>query len=139
MCGPYLAERIEYIVEEEQDFAFRNLGDIIHALASIISDPCILIGKTGEHRRNDLFQILGNLLLSHRQSSLVQNDIDRCLPSQAQSKLPQDLSIHRFWHEAGVLRKRNRDIAGRLSWLFARARRWRWIRGQFSQFWQSRH
>lgn len=41
----HLSQSIEYLIEEEQDLSFGHLGNIVHALASIIADPRILIGK----------------------------------------------------------------------------------------------
>ena len=50
----YLAQGIEDIVEEKEDFAFGHFGDIIHAFAGIVPDACILIGETSQDRRNNL-------------------------------------------------------------------------------------
>ena len=108
---PYLAQGIEHIVEEKQDLAFRNLCDVIHAFAGIISDSCILIRETCQHRRNDLFQVLRNLLLSDRQIWPVLEEFDHCLLNQERSRLQRDRLIHRFWHGVDGQRRRSRDIA----------------------------
>jgi len=59
----HLAKRIEDIVEIYQNLALGNLCDVVHAFASIVSDPSILIGEAGEDRWNNLAQIPGNFLL----------------------------------------------------------------------------
>lgn len=59
----YLAQGIEDIIEEKEDFAFGHLGDVIHAFTGIVPDACILIGETSQDRRNNLLQILGYFLL----------------------------------------------------------------------------
>lgn len=64
----YLAQGIEHVVEKRQDLAFGNLGNIVHAFARIVSNPCILIGEAGKHRGNNLFQVFGNFVLLARQT-----------------------------------------------------------------------
>jgi hypothetical protein len=63
----HLAERIEDLVKVDEDLAFRNLGDVVHALARIVSDPRILIGEAGEDGGDDFFEIASDFL--QRQSA----------------------------------------------------------------------
>jgi hypothetical protein len=51
----YFAQGIEHLVEVEQDLALCDLGNVVHALARIISNSSILIGKAGEDGRDDFF------------------------------------------------------------------------------------
>lgn len=39
----YLAEGIEDVIEINEDFALCDLGNVIHGLAGIVSDSCILV------------------------------------------------------------------------------------------------
>lgn len=58
----HLAEGIEYVVEVNQNLAFRDLGYIIHGLAGVIAHTGILISKAGEDWRDDDFEVAGKLL-----------------------------------------------------------------------------
>lgn len=39
----HLAKLIKNVVKIYEDLAFRNLGNVVHGLARVISDPSILI------------------------------------------------------------------------------------------------
>lgn len=126
----YLAQGIEDVVEEKQDLAFGNLGDVIHAFAGIVSDACILVGEACQHGRNDLFQILGNLVLDLAvRYSPSSEGVDWCLRNRARWRLQRGQSTHRSGRGADGRHKRSRDIAGERSWLFGHCRRWRWLHG----------
>jgi hypothetical protein len=43
----YLAQSVEDLVEVDQDLPFGHLCDVVHALASVISDSRILVGEAG--------------------------------------------------------------------------------------------
>jgi hypothetical protein len=58
----HLAERIEDLVKVDEDLAFRNLGNVVHALARIVSDSRILVGEAGENGGYDFFEIAGDFL-----------------------------------------------------------------------------
>lgn len=59
----YLAKCIKDVVEEDQDFTFGHLGNIVHAFAGIISYPGVLIGEARQHRRYDLLQVSSDFIL----------------------------------------------------------------------------
>ena len=58
----YFAQRVKDLVEIDQNLPLGHLCYIVHALAGIVSYAGILIGKAGEDRRNDFFEIPGYLL-----------------------------------------------------------------------------
>jgi hypothetical protein len=58
----YLAQGIKDLVEVQQDLALCDLCNVVHALASVISNSSILVGEAGEDRWNDFFEITGYLL-----------------------------------------------------------------------------
>ena len=60
----YLAKSIEDVVEEDQDFTFGHLGNVVHAFAGIISYPGVLIGEACQHRRYNLLQVSSDFILS---------------------------------------------------------------------------
>ena len=53
----YFGQRIKDVIEKEKYLPLSHLGNIVHALASIISNTRILIGEAGQHWRNNLLQI----------------------------------------------------------------------------------
>ena len=73
-CSPYLAESVKNIIEENQDLSLGNLGNIVHTLAGVISDPRILIGETCKDGRDYFFQISRYLLLFQYQTLFVLAD-----------------------------------------------------------------
>jgi hypothetical protein len=50
----YFTECVKDVVEEDQDLSFRHLGNIVHALTSIISHSSILVSKARKHWGHDL-------------------------------------------------------------------------------------
>ena len=60
--GTHLAEGIKDVVEEDQYLALGHLRNVVHALAGIVADPCILIAEACEDRRDDLLQVPSNIL-----------------------------------------------------------------------------
>lgn len=42
----YLAEGIKYVIEVDQNFSFRNFGDVVQALGGEIPDPILVVDKT---------------------------------------------------------------------------------------------
>lgn len=53
----HLRQSVEYIVEKEKYLSLGHLGDVVHALASVISNPRILIGEASEDGWYDFSQI----------------------------------------------------------------------------------
>jgi hypothetical protein len=60
--GYYLAESIEDVVEVQQNLALCDFGDVVHALARVVSHTGILVGEAGEHGRHDLVEVAGDFL-----------------------------------------------------------------------------
>lgn len=60
----HLRQRIEYVIEEQQNLPLGHLGDVVHTLARIVSNPCILIREARQNRRYNLFEVRRNSLLS---------------------------------------------------------------------------
>lgn len=59
-----LAQRVEDFVEEQQDFPFGNLGNVVHTLAGIISNPGILVGEACKNGWDNFLQVSCDLFLS---------------------------------------------------------------------------
>jgi hypothetical protein len=55
--GAYLAEGIEYVVEIYQNLPFCYLCNVVHGLACVITNPCVLVSEAGQDWRNDLLQV----------------------------------------------------------------------------------
>jgi hypothetical protein len=58
----HLAECIEDLVKVDEDLAFRDLGNVVHALARIVSNPRILIGEACEDGGYDFFEVARDFL-----------------------------------------------------------------------------
>lgn len=71
MKAYYLAESVKDLVEIYQYLPLCNLGNVIHAFARIVTDPGILIGEAGKHRRYYLFEVLSDFL--HKRSALQES------------------------------------------------------------------
>lgn len=63
----YLAKSIKDLIKVDEDFPLCDLGNVVHALASIVSDTGILVGEAREHGRDDLFKIASYILQQHEQ------------------------------------------------------------------------
>lgn len=59
----YFTKSIKYVVEVLQDLALCDFGNVVHGLACIVPNSCILIGKTSQHRGDDDFEIARELLM----------------------------------------------------------------------------
>jgi hypothetical protein len=53
----YFAQRIEDLIEVQQYLPFCDLGDVVHAFASVVAHPRILIAKTCEDGWDDFFEV----------------------------------------------------------------------------------
>lgn len=58
-----LAQGVEDIVEKQQYLSFCYLGNVVHALASIVPDSCILVCETGKDWGNDCLEVACDILL----------------------------------------------------------------------------
>jgi hypothetical protein len=58
----YLAERIEYVVEVNQDFALSYLCDVVHSFTRIVANSGILVREARKHWRNNSFEVLRQFL-----------------------------------------------------------------------------
>lgn len=67
------------MVEVLQDFSLCDFGNVVHGLACIVPNPCILIGETSQHRRNYDFEIARELLA--RSQPYVQQEKSDAVPS----------------------------------------------------------
>lgn len=53
----HLRQSIKNIVEEKKYLSFSDLGDVVHALASIVSDTRILVREARQNWRHYLFEV----------------------------------------------------------------------------------
>lgn len=58
-----LAQGVEDIVEEQQYLPFCYLGNVVHALASIVPDSCVLVGEACKDWGNDCLEIACDIVL----------------------------------------------------------------------------
>jgi len=58
----HLAERVEDMVEVQEDLALCNLCDVVHALAGIVPDAGIVVGEASQHWRHNFMEVAGNFL-----------------------------------------------------------------------------
>ena len=57
-----LAEGVKDVVEIGEYFTLRDLGDVVHRLASVVPDSGILIAETSYDRRHNAVEVPGELL-----------------------------------------------------------------------------
>jgi hypothetical protein len=50
------------LIKVDEDLAFRNFGNVVHALARVVSNPRILIGEACEDWGYDFLEIAGDFL-----------------------------------------------------------------------------
>ena len=55
----YLAESIKYVIKIYQNLPLGDLGDVVHSLARIVPNSCILIGKARQHGGDNHFEVTG--------------------------------------------------------------------------------
>lgn len=60
--GAYFAELIEDAVKIDQYLALGNLGDVVHSLTCVVTNPSILICEASEDWGHNLVQISGQVL-----------------------------------------------------------------------------
>lgn len=58
----YLAQRIEDLVEVNQNLALGHFCNVVHALAGIVADAGILVREAGEDGRDYFLEISGDFL-----------------------------------------------------------------------------
>jgi hypothetical protein len=57
-----LAQPVENLIEVNENLAFGHLGDVVHALASIVAHPSIRVCEAGQDRRDNLFEVASYFL-----------------------------------------------------------------------------
>lgn len=62
-CLAYLAEGIENVVKVFEDLPLGDFGNVVHCLACIVPNSCILIGEASQHRGDNDFEITRELLM----------------------------------------------------------------------------
>lgn len=67
----YLAESIEDLIEVDENLALCNFGDVVHALAGVVSNTRILIAKACEDWRHDFLEVPSYFLLHHQRNSAL--------------------------------------------------------------------
>ena len=64
--APYLAESVEYAVEEDENRTTGHLGDVVEGLAGVVAHTGILVLKTGQNRLDQLGKVHTNGCLWQR-------------------------------------------------------------------------
>jgi hypothetical protein len=59
--GSQLAESIEDVVEVDENLTLGDFCNVVHALASIVSDSCVLVGKASQNRRYYVAEVTSNV------------------------------------------------------------------------------
>lgn len=95
----HLAQSIKDLVEVDEYLAFCDLCNIVHALACIVPNASIRVGKTGEDGGNNLFEVSGYFLRWCEQSLALDAGLHEQVPML--SKLQPDQSGLHCGHEAG--------------------------------------
>jgi hypothetical protein len=75
------------LVKVDEDLAFRDLGNVVHALARIVSNPRILIGEACEDGGYDFFEVASDFL-QHPSAHIVVLPGLRCIPGPKLSRPP---------------------------------------------------
>lgn len=58
-----LAQGVEDVVEEQQYLPFCYLGNVVHALASIVPDSCVLVCEACKDWGDDCLEVACDILL----------------------------------------------------------------------------
>jgi hypothetical protein len=58
------------LIEVNEYLSLGDLGDVVHALAGIVSNTGILVREAGEYRRHDFLEVAGDFLQFRQRNSI---------------------------------------------------------------------